>query len=177
MSAQFYEPSTATAIVPILPRDPDATYTGKNLFPNGQPATLSARLQVGGAGLPGKAVTISIGTQSCTGITDTNGSVSCFTTTLAQSVGPNAAITVNFVGDLCYNGVTGSATALVFEFPSVGAFFIGDAVVGSGSRTFLSDDWFSLNPMSGSPAPTDLTFTGFALDIRSAAGTQSQFPV
>ncbi len=57
-------------------------YTGTTSVINGQSATLSGMLSAFGSRLPGKSVTLTLGSggsaQSCSGTTNASGSASCF---------------------------------------------------------------------------------------------------
>jgi hypothetical protein len=90
----------------VVTPDPTAiTYTGATTATNGQPATLSGVLTSFGIALPGKIVTLTLGTggsaQSCTGTTDAAGSASCSIASVSQTVG-NVPVTASFAGDSYY---------------------------------------------------------------------------
>src|SRR4051812_4626331 len=79
------------------------TYDGTTVIAQGHPVTLSATLtQDGfGGGLAGKPVTIALGGQSCSAVTDEEGYATCDLTSVSTGLGPQA-ITASFAGDEFY---------------------------------------------------------------------------
>jgi hypothetical protein len=70
-------------------------------------------------------------------------------------------ITADFIGDAFYLPSSDHATAIVFAFPTGGAFVVGDAsVAAGGTQTWWSHSWASANTLSGGGAPS--AFKGFA---------------
>ncbi|HEY6963371.1 MAG TPA: hypothetical protein VI408_15915 [Gaiellaceae bacterium] len=137
------------------------TYTGPTVILQGASGvTLSARLLEDGTTAPvpsGQLVQLSIGGQSCIGTTDATGSASC-SVVFTGPLGPEP-LAATFAGDPYYlpSSDTGK-TAIVFAFPSSGAFVIGD---GAGTAvTWWSSTWSALNTLSGGIAPA--SFKGFA---------------
>src|SRR5260370_35826509 len=82
-------PRTVSASSPRPPLT-QLTYTGPTVLAQGQPIVLSAVLKANGTRpLSGRAVVLSIGSQSCTATTDASGTANCVITSvsapLAQS--------------------------------------------------------------------------------------------
>ena len=145
---------TATAYtgpLAILVGGSGVTLTGR-LLEDGNPATPIA----------GRTLTLTIGGQTCNGVTDASGNASC-SLTYTGSLG-STPVAASFAGDAFYlpSSDTGKS-AIVFAFPSRGAFVVGDvtaAGAGSSSVTWWSDGWSLLDTISGGPVPT--SFKGFA---------------
>ncbi|HTK45723.1 MAG TPA: Ig-like domain repeat protein [Patescibacteria group bacterium] len=141
------------------------TYTGPTVILQGASGvTLSAQLLEDGTTPPvpfGQAITLSIGGQSCTGFTDSAGNASC-TLTFVGPLGPEP-ITADFAGDAYYLPSSDSADAIVFAFPSRGAFSLGDSTVAaadpSATLTWWSSSWSNINVLTGGPGPD--SYKGF----------------
>jgi hypothetical protein len=140
------------------------TYTGPTVILQGASGvTLSARLLEDGTTPPvpsGQLVQLSIGGQSCVGATNAAGDASCVVVFVgALGSEPLAA---SFAGDAYYlpSSDTGK-TAIVFAFPSSGAFAVGD---GAGANvTWWGSTWSALNALGGGAAPD--SFKGFAATV------------
>ncbi len=142
------------------------TYTGPTVILQGASGvTLSAQLLEDGTTAPvpfNQAVVLALGGQSCTGFTDSAGNASC-TLTFSGPLGPEP-ISATFAGDGYYlpSSDTGK-TAIVFAFPTRGAFSLGDLTVAgadpSTNVTWWSDSWSKLNSMTGGPGPA--SYKGF----------------
>lgn len=187
----IYEDSSTSATGTITKTGTTVVYSGRTtsvvgqtaahaIFARGQGATLAAHLvSSASAAIAGRSVTLTVGTgskaESCTGSTSSTGDVSCTTDNVYLALGPLTPISVSFAGDSCYTSSANSAVALIFAFPSYGAFAHGDEVV-TPLRTFLAPDWFAKNPMSRSSLTND-NFKGFGRDIRSANGWKIAYPV
>ncbi len=106
----------------VNPDTSGLTYTGPTAAVNGQPITLTATLTTNtpstGTALPGKVVTITIGTgtsaQSCSYTTDDNGNVSCTIASVDQPSG-SEPISVSFGGDEYDTSTTAGGTLSVTE--------------------------------------------------------------
>jgi hypothetical protein len=75
----------------------------------------------------------------------------------------STTIQATFAGDAHYQPSNDSATAIVFAFPSGGAFVVGDGTASGGtgtSVTWWADTWSALNALTGGGAPA--SFKGFA---------------
>jgi hypothetical protein len=146
------------------------TYTGPTLFANGAPATLTAVLKQKDAGntpVSGRSVTLTLGSQSCTGTTNASGTASCTIPNLAQTLGPEP-ITATFAGDSVYQPSSTTASAIVFAYTTGGSFVVGDRS-DSGSVTFWGAQWAKANSLSGGAAPN--SFKGFADGGTPACGS------
>jgi hypothetical protein len=149
------------------------TYTGPTFILAGASgATLTATLVEDGANdndsddtspgpNPAESVTLSIGTQHCSGTTDSAGDVTCTIPSVTVPLGPQT-VGASFAGDAYYQAASDSTTAIVFAFPSRGAFALGNvtaATAGSSTVTWWGDTWWQLNVLSGGTAPP--AFKGF----------------
>ncbi|GAC1634671.1 MAG: hypothetical protein NVS4B2_21590 [Chloroflexota bacterium] len=149
-------------------------YTGSKVVLAGSGgATLTAKLVEDGARdndgdggslgpIPAETVTLSLGSQSCTGTTSSSGDVSCTIPSVSVPLGPEKIGAV-FAGDGYYQPSSDSTTATVFAFPSSGAFTLGDttaATAGSSMVTWWGDTWWQLNTLSEGTAPA--SSKGFA---------------
>ena len=138
------------------------TYTGPIVILAGSGgATLTAKLVEDGANdndgdggsaapNPAETVTLSIGSQSCTATTTATGSVTCTIPSVTVPLGPET-VGAAFAGDAFYRPSSDSKTAIVFAFPSRGAFTLGNmtaATAGSGTVTWWADTWSSLNALT-----------------------------
>ena len=148
-------------------------------------ASLSARLLEGGpADLDGdgstappnpagQTVTFRLGTQSCSGVVSSTGSVSCSIATVSDATLGPTSVTATFTGDTYYEPSSASANVIVFAFPTRGAFVLGDrsvtAATPTTSLTWWSDTWYSRNLVSGGAAPD--AFKGFAASVASLPTT------
>jgi PKD repeat protein len=139
-------------------------------------ATLTATLVEDGSGdndpdggspgpAPAQTVKLSLGTQMCTGTSDSTGKVSCTIPTVTVPLGPQT-VGAAFTGNAYYSASSASTTAIVFAFPSRGAFTLGDKTVeaatpGVTGVTWWGDTWSTLNRLSGGTAPpSDKGFAG-----------------
>ena len=174
-----YAASSDTEPFTITKEETTLTYTGPTvILGNGSSLTVSATLVEDGAndddgdgGSPppnpsGQTVTFTLDGQSCSGTTDASGNVTCTISGISGTLG-NKTITADFAGDAYYLGSSDSAEVVLFEFPSRGAFTLGDqTVAGAGpdtTVTWWSHSWAGLNSLSGGAAPN--SFKGFAADV------------
>lgn len=163
----------------VTPEETTMTYTGPTVILAGASgATLTATMVEDGsndgdgdggsaAPSPAESVTLSIGSQSCTGTTDGSSKVSCTIPSVSVPLG-SATVGAAFAGDAYYQASNASETAIVFAFPSRGAFVLGDRTVssaGSSTVTWWSDQWNAVNSLSGGIAPSALK--GFAGSVSS----------
>ena len=169
-----YAVSSTTTSFTVTPEETTTIYTGPTVILAGSGgATLSATLVEDGASdddgdggspgpVPAETVTLSIGAQSCTGTTNPLGDVSCTIPTVIVPLGPET-VGAAFAGDGYYRPSSASTTAIVFAFPSRGAFVLGDVTVskaGSDTVTWWSATWPRDNVLGGGTAPA--AFKGFA---------------
>ena len=168
-----YLPSGDTASFTITPEETTSAYTGPTVILAGSGgATLTATLVEDGANdsdgdggspgpIPAQTVTLSVGSQSCTGTTDAAGAVSCTIPSVTVPLGPQTVKTA-FAGNAFYQPSSDSKTAIVFAFPSRGAFVLGDGTAASGAATvsWWGAQWWQDDQLTGGPAPA--AFKGFA---------------
>lgn len=129
------------------------------------------------APVPAQTVTLSLGSQSCTATTDAAGNVSCTIPSVSVPLGPET-VGASFAGDTHYLPSSDSTSAIVFAFPSRGAFVLGDttaAAAGSSTVTWWGDTWWQLNQLSGGLAPS--SFKGFAGTITLPSTSPAVCPV
>jgi hypothetical protein len=182
LSADFtgdtdYLPSHTSATFTVTKEETTTTYTGPTaiLAGSGTTTTLKAKLQEEVVSDPdsdgplvapnpsGQTVMLSLGSQSCTGTADSSGDVHCDISPVTVPLGPEP-LKAEFFGDSYYQPSSDTGkTAIVFAFPSRGAFVLGDttaAGAGSSTVTWWGDTWSQLNTLSGGTAPA--AFKGFA---------------
>jgi hypothetical protein len=180
--AKFTNPATgATAASASSPftinlEEDTVAYTGSTvILQGGSGVTLKGLLLEDGntsAPIVGRALTLSLGAQSCTATTGSDGTGSC-SLTFTGSLGPQA-LGAAFPGDAYYlpSSDTGK-TAIVFSFPTRGAFTLGDMTASSATSsttvTWWADTWSQLNSLSGGPAPK--AFKGFAAMVSLPTST------
>jgi hypothetical protein len=163
-----YLASSATTPFTITREETTTTYTGPTvILVGGSGVTLQGTLlEDGVTPIEGRTLTLSLGTQSCTGTTNASGVAECMLTpTGALGSEPLVA---SFGGDPYYlPSEDTSKTATVFAFPSKGAFVLGDgtaaAALPSTDVTWWADDWAIENSLSGGFAPD--SFKGFAATV------------
>jgi len=174
-----YVPSSDTAPFTITPEESTTTYTGPTVILQGASGvTLKAQMVEDGAndndgdgGSPapvpaGRVVKLSLGGQSCIGLTDSSGIASC-TLTFSGALGPEP-LRAEFLGDGFYSASSDtSKTAIVFAFPNRGAFTLGDlTVAGAGLTTnvpWWGASWWLGDTLTGGTAPA--SFKGFAASV------------
>jgi hypothetical protein len=121
----------------------------------------------------GQTITFTLGSQSCSGVTDAAGAASCSIPAVSGSTLGPMTVAVTFDGDTHYQPSSKSASVIVFAFPSRGAFVLGDATVASASAgttvTWWGDAWWAANRLSGGSAPD--SFKGFADEVTSLPTT------
>lgn len=162
-----YLPSIDKKAFAITKEETTTTYTGPTVILQGASGvTLKAQLLEDGTTAPvpfGQTLTLSLGGQSCNGTTDASGIARC-SLTFNGALGPQP-LAATFAGDAYYlPSGDASKTAIVFAFPSRGAFILGnDTVAAAGPTTTItwwSSGWATLNDQSGGTGPS--SFKGFA---------------
>jgi hypothetical protein len=168
-----YVSSSDTKSFSITPEETTMSYTGPLVILAGSGgAKLTATLVEDGANdndsdggspgpVPSETVTLSVGSQSCTGTTGSSGNVTCTIPSITVPLGPET-VGASFAGDAFYQASSDSKNAIVFAFPSRGAFTLGDTTVasaGSSTVTWWGDTWWIANSVSGG---TPASFKGFA---------------
>jgi uncharacterized repeat protein (TIGR01451 family) len=178
-----YQVSSTTTTFTVTKEETTITYTGPTVILAGSgSATLTAKLVEDGANdndsdggspapVPTQTVTLSVGSQSCTGTTDASGNVTCTIPSVSVPLGPET-VGASFAGDSYYQPSSASTSAIVFAFPSNGAFAVGNvtaATAGTSTVTWWGDTWWQLNHLSGGLAPS--SFKGFAGNISLPTST------
>lgn len=168
----YYKPSTDKKSFAITREETTTSYIGPTVILRGASGvTLKAQLLEDGTTVPvpsGQKLTLSLGGQSCVATVGTDGIASC-ALTFTGALGPEA-LAATFAGDAYYEPSSDTGkTALVFAFPSRGAFVLGDNTVASAGAlttvTWWGDRWSDLNNLSGGVAPP--AFKGFAEKLTS----------
>jgi kumamolisin len=163
-----YLSSSDPRLFSVTPEETTMTYTGPTVILAGAGgATLSAKMVEDGTAdndgdggspgpVPSEPVTLALGTQMCTAFTEPSGEVSCTIPSVTVPLGPEV-VSATFAGDGFYAHSAASKNAIVFAFPSRGAFTLGDKTVAAASEettvSWWADTWSSLNSLSGGPAP------------------------
>lgn len=169
--------NTVSHAVTVVQRPTTTSYTGDTTGDYHDTVTLSAELDDAGTSAPlaSKTVSFTLGSQSCSGVTDGLGVASC-TLTLSQVPGPYT-VTASFAGDGVYGAssdtqpftITKEETTLAYTGPTV--------ILGSGSTltatATLTEDGANDDDGDGGgvpPSPAGQTVT-FTLDGQSCSGT------
>jgi hypothetical protein len=168
-----FAPSTVSTAFVITKEETTTAYTGPTAILKGQTAALSGRLLEDGVKpIAGRTLTLGLGTgaaaQTCTAVTDATGTGRCTLPAVTVALGPEALV-AGFAGDDYYLPSSDAATAIVFAFPSRGAFVLGDTTVAhveSAAVTFWGAQWSNLNTLTGGKASS--SFKGFADGMSSA---------
>jgi hypothetical protein len=134
---------------------------------------LSATLTTGGTALPGKPLTLTLGTNSCTATTNATGIATC---SVATPSGASATYTAKFAGDVDYTTSTDSKTVtLATQAPTT-------IVAGSPTSFFLLGTTLSGTltsngaPLAGKPVVLTFTYgdyTTSCADTTNADGKAS----
>lgn len=174
-----YVSSGDTQSFVIKKEETTTAYTGVTVILQGASGvTLKGQLLEDGSTatpIAGRTLTLGLGGQSCTGTTGANGVASCsliFTGALGSQ-----PLVASFAGDAYYlSSSDASKSAIVFAFPTRGAFVLGDNTVATASTTsppptvtWWSDNWSTLNSLSGGPASD--SFKGFARTVSLPTST------
>lgn len=165
-----YFPATDSDAFTITREETTTTYTGPTVILQGASGvTLQARLLEDGTTAPvpaGQTLTLSLGAQSCNAIASNTGLASC-SFTYTGALGPQP-IGATFAGDTYYEPSSDTGkTALVFAFPSSGAFLLGDDTVATAGPstlvTWWDSNWSSLVAFSSGDSPA--AFKGYASTV------------
>jgi hypothetical protein len=166
---------TDTVQITVTKEETTTTYTGPTVVAQGFPVTLKAQLLEDGTTAPvpfGQSLTLSIGGQSCAATVDASGNAQCTVASVSAPLGTSIPLSATFGGDTYYlPSSDASQSAIVFAFPSRGAFVLGDLTVASAGPstqlTWWGSQWSALNSLSGGGAPAG--FKGFAGQLNPAA--------
>jgi FtsP/CotA-like multicopper oxidase with cupredoxin domain len=162
-------PVNGTVEITIIKETTTLEYTGPTVILNGGSATLSAvLLEDDGPPVVNRTVSFTLGAQACDGVTDATGVASC-TIAVSSALG-SVPITATFAGDAFYLPSADADTAILFSFPSNGAFVIGDTdATAGGTVTWWGSSWAAANTLSGGAAPS--SFKGFASTVSLPTST------
>jgi hypothetical protein len=157
-----------TVSITVTKEETSTSYTGPMVIAQGFPVTLKGQTLEDGTTAPnpsGQTMTLRVGTQTCTGAVDSSGNAQCTVGSVNAPLGTTVPLSASFPGDTYYkSSADTSKTAVVFAFPSRGAFVLGNSTVAAAgpttSLTWWSSDWSTLNSLSG--GPVDTSFKGFA---------------
>ncbi len=179
-----YLSNSDTRSFSITPEETTMAYTGPTvILAGGSGATLTATMVEDGsndndgdpgssAPVPPQKVTLALGSQSCEGTTNASGEVSCPIPSVSVPLGPEQ-VSATFPGDPFYAASSDEKTAIVFAFPSRGAFTLGDLTAASAEPettvTWWSSEWALENSLSAGFAPP--AFKGFAANVSLPTST------
>jgi Big-like domain-containing protein len=160
-----YSTSSKSATFTVDKEETTTAYTGATVL-LGSSATLKGTLlEDGTTPIVGRTLTLGVGGTTCSALTNASGVASCTVST--ASLGSSQALTADFAGDAFYLASSDhSKTAVVFAFPSSGAFALGDttaSTAGSSTVTWWSSAWNQVNVLTGGQAPS--AFKGFAAAV------------
>ena len=166
----------ATTTFTVNPDGTMLTYTGPTTAVNGEPTTLSGTLTTDtptpDTPLSAKDVTFTVGSQSCTDITDASGNASCTISPVHQPV-TDVQVTTSFTGD-AFDGPTSTSSPLTVTQPTTltvntakGDY--SDATTVSGRLTNSVDG----TAISGEPVTLSLNGSETCTGTTDATGTAS----
>jgi uncharacterized repeat protein (TIGR01451 family) len=160
-----YATSSTSPTFNVTLEEDTIAYTGPTvILAGGSGVTLSGRLlEDGTTPISGRTLKLGVGTQTCTGTTNGSGVASC-PITFTGALG-SEGLSASFTSDGYYQSSSDTTqTAIVFAFPTRGAFVLGDKTVAAATSTtnvtWWGDTWWKLNSLSGGTAPS--AFKGFA---------------
>jgi hypothetical protein len=167
-----YLTSTTSRIVQLAPPPTPTTLVIGTTTPvlGGTPTVLSATLfDDSGSRIAGATLTLKLGSQSCTGVTDANGVARC-TVPATDPLGPTT-VTASFAGDVSHFPSNASlGTYLYARGPGGGSFVVGDQSAALGANvTFWGAKWAKVNKLSGGDAPD--AFKGYAASGGAQCGS------
>jgi PKD repeat protein len=154
--------------VVVVQRPTTTTYTGPASEDYHDSVTLSGTLtdSATSAGVPGEMLTFTVGSQSCSALTDGSGAASC--SLVLNQVPGSYTVTAAFLGDTVYGPssdtqpftITREETTLTYTGPTV---ILANASSLTASATLLEDG-------AVPPSPSGQTVT-FTLGAQSCSGT------
>jgi hypothetical protein len=166
--------TSGTVQITVTREETTTAYTGPTVVAQGFSVTLKAQLLEDGTDAPspsGQTVTLTIGAQSCLATVDALGNAQCTVGSVNAPLGTSIPLSAAFAGDTYYLPSSATSTAIVFAFPPVGDFALGDlSVAAAGPTTPLiwwSSEWSAVNSLSGGVAPTSMK--GFANTLTPSA--------
>jgi hypothetical protein len=153
-----YAASAATGTFTVQHEDSTVVVNTASTALVGSATTLSGvLLEDGIKPIAGRTLTLTLGAQTCTGVTNAYGVATC-TVVASGTLGPISA-KASFAGDGYYTPSTSSTSALLYAHaPGGGTFVVGDHD-DSGSIMFWGAQWSNRNSMSGGGSSS---FKGYA---------------
>ena len=138
-----YAPTTVTSPFTITPEEANITPSVASAVLNGGTATLGGTLRENdGSPISGRTVTLTLGTKSCTAVTNSAGYASC-SVAVTGTLGPTT-VTASFAGDTYYAADSGTTSTIEYsKAPGGGWFTIGDHY--NGTVTWWGTSWSSAN--------------------------------
>jgi hypothetical protein len=117
-------------------------------------------LEDGVTPIAGRTLSLTLGSKTCTGVTNTAGVATCTVAGSDDPLGPTA-VTVSFAADDFYLAASASGSALLYALADGGGMFVVGDQSAVGAVTFWGAKWSKLNRVSGGAAPDP--FKGYAL--------------
>lgn len=169
-----YAATTDTDTFTVSHEQTTLTATAPAAVPSGGTATIGGTLlEDGSVPIPGRTLTLTLGTKSCTAVTNALGVGSC-SVAVTGALG-SVPVTASFAGDADYVAASTNTSAIEYALSTGGTFVIGNKST-SGTVTFWGAQWWKSNSLSGGSAPA--SFKGFASSpaVPQCGGTWSSGP-
>jgi hypothetical protein len=150
-----YGPSNTTADFTLIPEPTSVQYTGPSTLDSGGSTPVSAVLiSANSTPVPGRTVQITVGSQSCTGLTNAQGQAQCTISGPGIPLGPTI-ITATFTNDRYYTSTSVKTPITVYSWPGgSNNFVVGNLSWSLGANVeFWGAQWAKLNTLSGGPGP------------------------
>jgi hypothetical protein len=166
--------SAASARFQVSPEETVLRYTGSSTAVSGNVQLSGVLSDDESRPVPGRAITFTLGSLSCSALTNASGAAACSVATGSLALGPTA-LSAGFGGDGYYRPAQTAAQVLLYAFPDQGVFVVGDRTNPNGVD-FFDSDWWKANSLSGGPAPA--SFKGYAdgYSALAAGGTWTASP-
>ena len=160
----------------VSPDSSSVVSTSPTSAVNGQPVTLSGTLTTDtptpGTPLPAKPVTLTLGTQSCTDMTDINGNASCSIPQVDQTVSA-VPETVSFGGDV-FNSPASTTTSAVVTEPTTLTVHSATGDFADATNVYgVLTDTNTGAPISGEPVKLTLDGNENCTAMTDVTGTAS----
>lgn len=165
----LYLPSSTSATFAVTREQTTVLAGTVGAVVRGSTLTLTGTLlEDGVTPIAGRALTLTLGSKTCTAITSAAGVATC-TVPGTDPLGPTA-VTVSFTGDAFYLPANASGSALLYAFASGGGTFVVGDQSAVGAVTFWGAKWSKVNRVSGGAAPD--AFKGYALVAPTQCGVR-----
>jgi hypothetical protein len=183
LSQPALNPSGGSNTVVVTKAPTTVVNTSPTIVVTGGSVTLSGTVSTtGGSGPGGLPVTLTLGSgstgQSCTGIANAAGQVSCTIATVTQTSG-TLPVTVSVGGNSFYQSSSTSSTVIVAAEADTGGFVVGDSSAGATTTARLSGWVSNGNNVNfwGSQLWKKNVFTGVNNSPASMKGYIDQAPI